>query len=1347
MNKKFLLTFAILPMVLSGANFAHVTKAEETFTGKTFDYTTTENPNNIAYIDGRTLLKQLKYDDKTWDEINANPVISKEMDIINARYRVAIDDMPDEMLNPFKPFSYGRIEGNDAQQIPTIFYVEGYEYDDFVPKYVSVEGKSEASAFDAINFQRIASIEGVDSLDGSKIVYEHTITIDPFAANEIINAAYKIIQEQKEIQKKIDAHNAYEAYQAKVESYEEWKRDCAAAELKNDNIEAYETAREQYDTIDKPTYDTYINQTLPAYYALVEKYKQYCLEYGDYKANQDNGNYAKAEEAYNTGMTTVDNQLASMEYFYAGPETFPGVEVGGTIYSYIFRNAVNMVVDENNEFLFTAAGISRDIMSRARQSTNNLQKYLKNYNDLRVDKTEAGKKARYQYLIKNGKNIKDNLLCLTQCLEKFFNNTNVRNEMEKRERTQRYTFLLAELIYVSSLFTQNSFNTYDTQFSGSSSNSAKLNSATQLDGKPTNEILGVDALNAADLKPFTVLTSYPVTAESIYGTEPTLEQYGLAPSDIVTEGGVSKIREPEVVKEPIEPFLADYGLTDTNKVNKPLKTEYGIQDNDIENGKIKSVEKPNYAKPAGRDSQFDVLYNANISWCNEYLENEKIDIKVNREFNFDECNIARQEIAVMNIIVGDAPVIHEICFHDADVAPTLTHEIPPDADKAFNKWTDGVTVTDLQNLKQQSINIIADFVSLVGVTKYKIEWRDAESNVLLSTNYGYQGYRPFYTDGNNNSIEITPTKQPTDSAKYKFAGFTYPGQTIKQKFVTTKCELLPSNNDVITIFVHFDVESLYSVTFYDSDENNVPITNTNLGVKKGIEKGARAGHDNPETKEIKSGDYLIKRCEFEYWYKKDDSSLTPVELPVRVTEDLELVAHYKITKYYKVNFLDDDGGNQIYNADVGGYAEGDIVSTPSGLTKSFNLLENKYYAFDKFVDSNNQEISALTGDNSSTIIYHALYQEYSIIENATITEGAAENKLIITASQGTEELNFAKFNQLVGQSLSYGSLDIIFDNVKLELTNAQARQLYAKNVRRIKPLINSETNGDIKFNLYTTKADGEETQVEGISAVATLTGLPEADHIRAFVGDRPVQVTQSNGDIKFNVNGNEEVTLSTYYTLSFDAMSNATYKVNGVSVNAGDKLEFKKGSEITVEVNPTTGYEIDGINASGVAASETNTYTFTIGKDEKISADTSKIKFTVTIMVDNQVFKQEEVEYGSTYIVPDASKDSDDYYEYAFTGYEEFDSDDTKSIFVIGDVTLHATFEQKLIESVRDEELEKNRRIVTTILVAVLGTIGAGLLFLLFFIIFTKRKDDDDEDIDSGTNSKMNHTVKDKISK
>ena len=219
--------------------------------------------------------------------------------------------------------------------------------------------------------------------------------------------------------------------------------------------------------------------------------------------------------------------------------------------------------------------------------------------------------------------------------------------------------------------------------------------------------------------------------------------------------------------------------------------------------------------------------------------------------------------------------------------------------------------------------------------------------------------------------------------------------------------------------------------------------------------------------------------------------------------------------------------------------------------------------------------------------------------------------------------------------------------------------------------------------------------------------------------------------------------IAEYFKVDVDSYTNASFVINGVSYDPLNVPEFKEGTEVTVNLTASSGYKIDKIIAqdgSGneitskeIGENDDTSITFALAKDTIIKADTSRIMITVNFYVDGELFKSESVPVNTTLILPTPVKDPTDTINYIFDKWEELEEGQT-SVVVTESVDYHAHFIEYLLTNT-DDAMQSSKKVMTTIAVASLCTIGAGFLFGLIFLI-AKREKDDEDDVDKKTREK-----------
>lgn len=1288
-KNKIILLFTTLPLVVSGSNLFSVAEVngEETFSGKTINIAHSDDESKVDYLDGASLIKFLK--NYSEQDIANNNYIKAEVDFINKNYRVRYDKLSFE-----KPFNFGEVSDT--------YYVEGFEDDNntYSPKEVKINNN--VYPFESVNYQKIATIEDVSSLDGGEVIYNHKLQIDPYTANEVCNAAYYAGLNEINIQKQIDDYQLFLEYETKVAKYNKYLKDLEAYNIKLGNINDYNQAIIEYNEA-LNDYNYYINTTLKNYNDDLENYIEYSKDLALYNSMSED--ISNAQDKYEQEILSVSHHLDLMELFYT---RFPSVEEGGTIDSYIHRGAVDSVVDPTNENLLKTLGISAEIIARSRDATNKLRALIEEYSQLRSSNNANAQVSKYNFYIKNYQLIKMNLISLTQCLEKFFHNANVRNKMEELGRTERYKFLLAELIYTSYAFSDTPVKCYDLEYSGSSSNNYYLNPDLKLDDRTVKEILGVQTLIDKTLssKPLSI---YPKTAAEIYGEAPS-------PSDYSLDGKLdndNKLIKPEEVECPIEPTPEEFGLTSSDlsqALSQPVLSDYGLSQSDLDGNKIKEVKDPG-SLPPDRNEELNDLYDAvKNSQLTKYGAFDAPQyLNVEQFFNIHDYLANEQLIAVMWIKNGETVqdiIVHEIAFFDEGSSPVLVHQIPVEAQgseyKYFNHWYLDEDIVELENITNTSIRLTAGFETGLLET-YNVKWVDKFGSVLLE-NTGYQYFRPSYIVDLSTNKEEIPTKDSTATTKYVFKDFTYIDLGGESHDVSKlpNCENIKVSDGYLVITVNFIEEELYKVQFVDESGNLYKEFT-------GLEDGERVNYSSPSKEETESARYV-----FDHWEVEG----VRVDLPLTVHSNLVLKAVFKTINKYVITFIDGVTGHDPLSEEI--YEEGMMPVAPSNVEKGHS--DNYYYQFTGWDPS----ISEVSG----TQTYVAQFSSTKIISNATIER--VNGVLIVTPDNGATELDLSVLNDLIGKNYEVAPMEIRFGAVTLSLTSSQVRALYANDICIISLSYSKNSNDEISIKV-TAKNHLHALVNVPFSFAASISGLSSPNTMRAYVGDRRITVNVSNNVISFNLTANQEVSLASYYQVSFDEVAYCTYTLNNNEADIKSVYSFKKGTTVTISTTANEGHKIVKLILANpndkndqIKVENSSSISFNINQNVKVYSESQRLKYQVTIFVDNYAIKTYEVEYGKTFVPEIPEKEATKDYYWTFVGWEELDGE--FSLVVTGNIDLHAKFEStNLITS--GGAAEQTKKILRIVIMVISLILIVGIIFALFFIIFRKKKDDEDENI------------------
>lgn len=550
MNKKFLFTAVTFPAVLLGTAFAalegnnKVVHAEDEVI-YTLDYTTSDE--DVKIIDGKTIIKALV----------DNPS-QEEIDYVNKHYQLKYN---------LPKFNFKEIENEEViDQIK----VSSNSNEVFTSKEVKVGETS--YLFDQSRDEHIdAAVIPSTNVDDAEVVYTHKIKLNDVAAKEIANAAYNA--GKKEIDKE-EAHKAYEERLSEVEQYEEDIQKYNEYQLahyewsiQNEIYQNYAKHQESYLEA-KKAYDEYLGK-LATYENELNKYKKYLADVETYNTNKALAD--EIEKQFQAEFDVINFQLGVMDLIY---QVFPNVEDGGTLYSYIFRDAVDQVLTRQNEL--KVLGVSTTAIKQAAVATTALRGCFRKYDDLRKAKDKA---AMYEYYTNNFHRIRQSIVSLAQCLEKFLTYDSVIEILRSNGKLERYAFLVAELIYIGECFSDVPIMCYDAAYALGGESYVLDHNFILLD-KTVSAFLGVEPIE----KTYSMQTvaTYPVDVSVMYGAKPNYRDYNLT-SD-------SRPVKPEEVLPPTilekenpageEPKPQDFGLTSNVRPQKPLILEQEPEDRD-----------------------------------------------------------------------------------------------------------------------------------------------------------------------------------------------------------------------------------------------------------------------------------------------------------------------------------------------------------------------------------------------------------------------------------------------------------------------------------------------------------------------------------------------------------------------------------------------------------------------------------------------------------------------------------------------------------------------------------------------------------------------------------------------
>ena len=775
---KSLFGFFLFSTILFGSAFQNISnglKAESDKPETIFDYSTTDNNK---YILGDEILSQL-----------TNGAASElEKNYVKNKFGVQVDDYTSESV-----YQIGNVEGK--------YYIVFNEKEGFTPTKFVANGKTySASDIQSTGFQKYLEIES-NKLENAKVYYKKTTKLNKYQANEILNYAYLVGKNEQSVVNKINSFNEAKAkynqylldvadYNAKNKAYLDEK---AIFDVENEAYSNYVLEKEQYDA-DMVKYNEYLEQK-NSYNEQVAKYSKYLDELSSYNANLEL--IAKAEEKYEQEIVKVEHQLDVMSIIY---DVYRYKDIQGSIKGWVEGNAVTTVLERQGEL--KNIGVPEKAIKMAGDATVALRKVFADYDALYKSKAENKEQKCYEYYVNNyAKTIKPNFVVLTQCLEKFFQNENVRSIMEQQGKTEKYILLVAELIYISNALQDSEVQCYDDVY-GDKKNSYILDLDRKLDGQKVRSILGMGPeLIDTDL-PAAALKSYPVEPSAIYGEKPT---------------EVSKPVAPVEVKKPIEPTPVAPGDPQEAKKVEDLKKAL-----DLAYEKVKTpVQNPGNAPSvsASTDSNVIGLYNMveneTLSFRQEFNE----DPIITEEYVYDVVTTNAKKVAVIIIQTEAGPHLNEIIFYDEGEDPKPQYPILPipiggDSDKYYvpadySLWNQEELVNKIKEAvssgKSFSITTIED-----AIEKYEIKWiYEDGTEISGASTEAFKGFSPLfkYLDGSTLPLRVSTDQSKIYEFDKKFAYVDKSGKTHEFTYEDKiKCEdiaLAQDNGANITIIVKF----------------------------------------------------------------------------------------------------------------------------------------------------------------------------------------------------------------------------------------------------------------------------------------------------------------------------------------------------------------------------------------------------------------------------------------------------------------------------------------------------------------------------------------------------------------
>ena len=326
------------------------------------------------------------------------------------------------------PYSYTAVNGVVVTWVPESFNLEGKKYD--LREQDGVYAAQIDNCFYSGDFAMQVEY-------GCQIEIEQSVI--QVLSNEAYQKGYSALEEMNEYEKqladynkRLEAHNAYNAYI-------KWEEDYAN----------YLVEKAIYDKL-KETYDAYMVE-YNAYQTVLDAYNQWQNYFAQEKAYAANeiayGEYAKYYKDYKAAV----DKLAMFEAIFKRDSN------GWCMYNDIMGESVTKVLSMQDVLI--GKGGDKEGVNSAGVATENLRVLLKGYNDLRTQKwssNHAKYQALYQYYSDNYDALKENFISLYENLYGMYSDKIVSTAIASLGKSAHYRQLVGHLFVVSTAFDQNS---------------------------------------------------------------------------------------------------------------------------------------------------------------------------------------------------------------------------------------------------------------------------------------------------------------------------------------------------------------------------------------------------------------------------------------------------------------------------------------------------------------------------------------------------------------------------------------------------------------------------------------------------------------------------------------------------------------------------------------------------------------------------------------------------------------------------------------------------------------------------------------------------------------------------
>ncbi len=651
------------------------------------------------------------------------------------------------------------------------------------------------------------------------------------------------------------------------------------------DYESYLAALEQYNNVLLPQYERYLEELLEwelknrPYQEYLQEYARYLEElyaYENYDPQKAELQYQEAMqryiqyqadlESYNEqyrqyldSLTTPEmqklyRQLTTLRYIYAECNE-------RSLRSAIMGNTVTQVLANSKDLklYLSLKGKDGKAIEHADTATRNLRDLIKNYENCTTDE------ARYAFYITCYDKLRLNFTNLLRCLDYFYRDGYIRDNIQSNGKDMQYRILLAQLFEIVNALNNGKVSDYERFYNGDSSGQY-FDDGYRIGGKTPESILGdclltdtEDALPLENGVP--QMPREPEKPQEVERPqEPQQPQMPLPPEEVDSPGDPPEVlAQPQMPEEAFQPNLseeeqktllavwnkglvkreeltADCPVTVHTQVKKYFRNHESItvffhvtENSDpypVEGERGEYVEYPSDLElPQKTRRGYTCTFDG---WT--YSDGTDVDWNNPREGN--ELHLYPKFVETPNlydvIFVVDGVEYRQKAAYDSipQFEGTLAKSDDADGRKyRFLHWD-----RPLEKMTEETVTYTAVFESSVLVT-----WKVDETNVVTSV---WKGEMPVYPYG-------TPAKEPDKFYAYTFKNWDKtPSEAVADVVYTAnfgKKPILVTADGMLATVVR--EEDCYVANVTDGSQNTLDLT-TLLQIAQAKSQGVKINYQN-----------------------------------------------------------------------------------------------------------------------------------------------------------------------------------------------------------------------------------------------------------------------------------------------------------------------------------------------------------------------------------------------------------------------------------------------------------------------------------------------------------------------